>query len=217
MVTSVNSNTNTSLSSNSSNKTLAGNFNTFLTLLTTQLKNQNPLEPLDTNQFTQQLVQFAGVEQQLQTNAKLTDLTAALLTQQSTAALGFLGKTVSYDASTATSANSAAKWNFTPTASGTYTLKVKDADGKVVYQTTANYTANTATSFNWTQGRSDGNSVGEQTYTLEMYQGTSGTGTKMTVGGKGTATGLDFSGNVPTITIDGQTVPLSSIRKVEAK
>jgi flagellar basal-body rod modification protein FlgD len=40
-------------------KTIAGNFDTFLTLLTTQLKNQNPLDPLDTNQFTQQLVQFA--------------------------------------------------------------------------------------------------------------------------------------------------------------
>ena len=46
-------------------KTIAGNFQTFLTLLTTQLQNQNPLDPLDTNQFTQQLVQFAGVEQQL--------------------------------------------------------------------------------------------------------------------------------------------------------
>ena len=45
------------------NKQIAGNFNSFLTLLTTQLQNQNPLDPLDTNQFTQQLVQFAQVEQ----------------------------------------------------------------------------------------------------------------------------------------------------------
>ena len=43
-------------------QTLADNFQTFLTLLTTQLQNQNPLDPLDTNQFTQQLVQFAQVE-----------------------------------------------------------------------------------------------------------------------------------------------------------
>ena len=49
--------------------TLAGNFNTFLQLLTTQLKNQNPLDPLDTNQFTQQLVQFAQVEQQIRQNS----------------------------------------------------------------------------------------------------------------------------------------------------
>src|SRR6266404_7099370 len=54
--------------------TLAGNFQTFLTLLTTQLQNQDPLSPLDTNQFTQQLVQFASVEQQLKTNDELTTL-----------------------------------------------------------------------------------------------------------------------------------------------
>ena len=46
-------------------KSIAGNFDTFLSLLTTQLKNQNPLDPLDTNQFTSQLVQFSSVEQQL--------------------------------------------------------------------------------------------------------------------------------------------------------
>ena len=54
--------------------TLAQNFDTFLTLLTTQLKNQNPLEPLDTNQFTSQLVQFAQVEQQLKSNDQLATL-----------------------------------------------------------------------------------------------------------------------------------------------
>ena len=42
---------------------IAGNFETFLSLLTTQLQNQDPLDPLDTNQFTQQLVEFSGVEQ----------------------------------------------------------------------------------------------------------------------------------------------------------
>ena len=53
---------------------IADNFQTFLTLLTTQLKNQNPLDPLDTNQFTQQLVQFAQVEQQLKPNDQLATL-----------------------------------------------------------------------------------------------------------------------------------------------
>ena len=60
--------------SGTTDATLAGNFQTFLTLLTTQLQNQNPLEPLDTNQFTQQLVQFASVEQQLKTDDQLTSL-----------------------------------------------------------------------------------------------------------------------------------------------
>src|SRR5260370_15656007 len=77
-----------SLSSNTGG-TLAGNFQTFLTLLTTQLQNQNPLSPLDTNQFTQQLVQFASVEQQLKTNDQLTTLVSLQQTAQSTQALSF--------------------------------------------------------------------------------------------------------------------------------
>src|SRR3981081_3685679 len=91
--------------------TLAGNFQTFLTLLTTQLQNQNPLSPLDTNQFTQQLVQFAGVEQQLKTNEELTSLVTLQQTAQSTQALGFVGKTAVVDGSTATMTNASATWD----------------------------------------------------------------------------------------------------------
>src|SRR5262249_18132613 len=72
---------------------IAGNFQTFLQLLTTQLQNQNPLDPLDTNQFTQQLVEFAGVEQQLNANQSLQTLISLQQTAQSTQALQFVGKT----------------------------------------------------------------------------------------------------------------------------
>ena len=81
--------------------TLANNFQTFLTLLTTQLQNQNPLDPLDTNQFTQQLVQFAGVEQQLKKNDQLATLVNIEKTTQSTAGAGLVGKTAVVDGSTA--------------------------------------------------------------------------------------------------------------------
>src|ERR1700704_2121048 len=77
--------------------TIAGNFQTFLTLLTTQLKNQNPLEPLDTNQFTQQLVQFAQVQQQLKQNDQLATLVAIEKAAQSTSALAFVGSTLTAD------------------------------------------------------------------------------------------------------------------------
>src|SRR5882757_3886820 len=98
--------------------TLAGNFQTFLTLLTTQLKNQDPLTPLDTNQFTQQLVQFASVEQELKTNDQLTTLVSLQQTTQSTQALGFVGKTAVVNGSTAALTNSSATWGLTaPTSS----------------------------------------------------------------------------------------------------
>ncbi len=72
------------------------------------MQNQNPLDPLDTNQFTQQLVQFAGVEQQLKTNDQLTTLVSLQQTAQSTQALAFVGKTAVVDGSTAALTNSSA-------------------------------------------------------------------------------------------------------------
>src|SRR6185503_554071 len=96
-------------------KTIAGNFQTFLQLLTTQLKNQNPLDPLDTNQFTQQLVQFAQVEQQLKSNDQLATLVSLQKTAQSTQALEFVGQTVSVDGATAQLKDGSATWSFNMT------------------------------------------------------------------------------------------------------
>ena len=91
-------------------QTIAGNFQTFLTLLTTQLQNQNPLDPLDTNQFTQQLVQFAGVEQQLKTNDSLATLVSLQQTMQATQALQFVGKTAIVDGNVTAMSDAKATW-----------------------------------------------------------------------------------------------------------
>ena len=76
------------------NTEIASNFTTFLQLLTTQLKNQDPLSPMDTNQFTQQLVEFASVEQQMKSNDSLSTLVALEQSAQTTSALALVGATV---------------------------------------------------------------------------------------------------------------------------
>src|SRR3954466_13719990 len=93
---------------------IAGNFQQFLQLLTTQLQNQSPLDPLDTNQFTQQLVQFASVEQQLKTNDTLSSLLTTTQASTTANAAGFMGLAVTADGSTATLSNGAASWTLTP-------------------------------------------------------------------------------------------------------
>src|SRR5262245_3360522 len=93
------------------NTEIASNFTTFLQLLTTQLKNQNPLDPLDTNQFTQQLVQFAQVEQQMKSNDQLSSLVALEKSAQATTALAYVGATVVVDGATAQLANGNANWS----------------------------------------------------------------------------------------------------------
>jgi flagellar basal-body rod modification protein FlgD len=76
---------------------LAETFDTFLTLLTTQLQHQDPLDPMDTNEFTSQLVEFTGVEQAMSTNKKLDQLIALQNDTQLTDAVGYIDKTISAD------------------------------------------------------------------------------------------------------------------------
>src|ERR1700744_4864479 len=92
------------------NTQIAGNFQSFLQLLTTQLQNQNPLSPLDTNQFTQQLVEFAGVQQQIKTNDALTSLVSLQMATATTQALNFVGKTANVAGNTTALANGKATW-----------------------------------------------------------------------------------------------------------
>ena len=124
------------------NDEIASNFTMFLQLLTTQLKNQNPLDPLDTNQFTQQLVQFAQVEQQMKSNDLLSGLVLLEESSEATAALAYVGSTVVVDGSTAQLANSQAKWTLNVSKPSTATITIKDATtGQSVY--TGNIGVNT--------------------------------------------------------------------------
>src|SRR5712691_3649833 len=109
---------------------IAGNFQTFLTLLTTQLKNQNPLDPLDTNQFTQQLVQFAQVEQQLRQNDQLATLVSLEKTAQATTALAYVGQTVAVDGKTAALKSGQATWSFNVPKPVTASVSIANATGQ---------------------------------------------------------------------------------------
>lgn len=133
---------------------IADNFQTFLTLLTTQLQNQNPLDPLDTNQFTQQLVQFAGVEQQLKANDQLTSLVDIEKSAQATQALVFVGQTVSVDGSTA-HFDKSATWNLNAPKNSTATVTISNSTGQTAY--TGNFPVDTGNaSFVWDGKGTDG-------------------------------------------------------------
>ena len=103
---------NTANSLTSSRKSIADNFDTFLQLLTTQLKHQNPLDPLDTNAFTQQLVQFTGVEQQLKTNDFLAAMMASTQIASNSQAVGYIGKVVTASGVKSELVEGSAAWHF---------------------------------------------------------------------------------------------------------
>src|SRR6185369_7803965 len=130
---------------------LAGNFNTFLQLLTTQLQNQNPLDPLDTNEVTQQLVEFASVEQQINMNTNLQSLITMQQTSQATSALELVGSTVTVGGNSATLSNAtstAATWSLTTTTPATATVTVTNSSGSTAYSGTISLNAGTR-SFTW--------------------------------------------------------------------
>src|SRR6266699_3310241 len=146
--------------------TLAGNFQTFLTLLTTQLQNQNPLDPLDTNQFTQQLVQFASVEQQLKTNDQLSTLVSLQQTTQSTQALGFVGKTAVVDGSAAAMSNSQAAWLLDVPKDSTVNISITNSAGQTVYSKDYAISAGDGQSFTWDGKGNDGTQWPDGNYKL---------------------------------------------------
>src|SRR4029077_8706370 len=146
---------------------LAGNFDTFLRILTTQLKNQNPLDPLDTNQFTQQLVQFAGVEQQINMNQQLTSLVALQKANQTTSAMGFLGAATTVDGSSTQLTQGKASWSFSVDKPSTGTITIKDSVGQTAYSGTFPLNAG-AQNFAWDGRGNNGTQWPDGAYTLSI-------------------------------------------------
>jgi flagellar basal-body rod modification protein FlgD len=192
-------------------QTLSGNFQTFLTLLTTQLKNQDPMSPMDSNQFTQQLVMYSQVEQQIDGNAKLDTLISLGQGQTSSYAMSYLGKSVVLTNGQASLTNGAADWTYALNgAAGTTTLTVTDSSGKVVYATPGETAAGTH-NFAWNGKDNNGNQLADGTYTLAVASAAAdGSAVTTSVASKGTVSGIDLSGTSPQLVIGSTEIPLSN-------
>jgi flagellar basal-body rod modification protein FlgD len=199
-----------------SRATMADNFDTFLNILTTQLKNQNPLDPLDTNQFTAQLVQFTGVEQQLKTNEFLETL---MLSTQNTAkseAVSYIGKQVTASGKTGElNDEKKATWAFNAeTTVPNAVVTIKDSKGSVVYSETGSLNAGPGT-FLWDGKTTTGTTAPNGIYTIDI-KGTSlsGSSIEVTTSSVGVVTGVDFTGDVPILTIGSRKVAISDVTDV---
>ena len=168
MVSPVSSSTPATADTSNSMKQLSGNFSTFLTLLTTQLKNQDPTSPMDSNAFTQQLVMYSQVEQQIATNTNLKTLIGQGTTQIGSYATAYLGKAVSITNGNAALNNGAASWTYSlGTSAAATALTVTNASGRIVY-TGAGETASGNHQFNWNGKDNSGNPLPDGTYTLAV-------------------------------------------------
>lgn len=193
---------------------LAGNFDTFLQLLTTQLQNQDPLDPLDTDQFTQQLVEFASVEQQVDMNTNLQTLISMQQTSEATSALQLVGSTVTIGGSTATlsnATNSPATWSLSSASPATASVTITAASGQIAYNGTLALNAGTQT-FTWSGQGNSGLTWPDGTYTIAINAtGANGQAVSVSTQVQGVVSGVNVSQNPPTVTVGGQSVPISQI------
>jgi flagellar basal-body rod modification protein FlgD len=209
--------TSTTSAINNSLASLADNSQTFLTLLTTQLQNQDPLSPLDTNQFTQQLTQMTGVEQQLLSNQLLQQLVSQSQGGGLTGAVSLIGQPVTATDTTAVLQNGTATWQFsTASQPASMNATISDSSGNVVFTSGLTPNGSGAQSFTW----NGMNSAGVQqsnggTYTLSI-NATDGTGATVPVSTNisGTATSVQQVNGVTMVTVNGVQVPVSSVTTV---
>ena len=194
--------------------TLASNFTTFLQLLTTQLKNQNPLDPLDTNQFTQQLVQFAQVEQQLKSNDQLSTLVALQKTAQATQALGFVGQTVAIDGSTTRLAEGKAGWSFNAAKPAAGTINIKNTAGATVY--TGSFSLNAGVqNFVWDGRNASGVKQPDGPYTMSITaKDASGQTVGVSTEIQGVVDSVDLSQDPPILSVNNTNYTLDKIKRV---
>jgi flagellar basal-body rod modification protein FlgD len=195
---------------------IAENFDTFLTLLTTQLKNQNPLDPLDTNQFTQQLVQFTQVEQSVKANENLELLMQLVAGNTINSTIGYLGKEVTASGATATLTGGTAEWGYSAVASSEEaTFTVFDAAGAQVYQEARPISAGDGV-FTWNGTKSDGTAAMSGSYTLAISAKDSvGNQIAVTTGLTGVVDGVDMSGSEPILTVGGRQIKLEEVTAIK--
>lgn len=197
----------------SSRTRIADNFETFLTLLTAQLKNQDPLSPMDTNAFTQQIVQMTGVEQQLLTNdllSKLVDNASRGLGE----AVSVLGKQVSAVGSSRVLKDGQAEWIYDLGAGAkTVKLEVLDATGRVVKTLNPTNAKSGENTFAWDGKTTDGRQLGDGgVYTLQVTaKDASNTAVSSRVLVKGIVTGVETTDGATMLTVNGAKVPWTSV------
>jgi len=206
-----------SASSAVNNTEIASNFTEFLQLLTTQLQNQDPLSPMDTNQFTQQLVEFSQVEQQMKTNDSLSTLVTLQQAAQSTQALSLIGATVVVNgATTQFNGTNPATWSLNATKPATATITIADSTGQTAYTGTVGVNAGTQT-FSWDGYGNNGQLWPPGSYTLTATAvDASGQSTAISTQVQAPVTSVDLTQTPPLLTINGQQYNMSQLQQIVA-
>jgi flagellar basal-body rod modification protein FlgD len=193
---------------------LTDNYQSFLQMLLTQLQNQDPTSPMDSSQFTSELVQFAGVEQQINTNSSLTQLLQ--LTQDNTTVQStqLVGKQVQVTSSQLSLQNGTAGVDFTAPSGEPVTVTVSNSSGTQLYTTTTTAIQG-SNSWTWNGKTSSGVTAPDGAYSVSVVANAGDGSTSalpFTVVGK--VTGVTTNGAVVTVSLGGLSVNMTAVTSV---
>ena len=194
---------------------LTDNFDTFLTLLTTQLRNQDPLEPLKSNEFTSQLVEFSAVEQSIATNQNLEQLLNLTFASFAGQAVSYIGKEVTAESPTAVLTDGNAQWDYELDAPAEdATLFITNAAGSLVHQEQVQNISGSQ-SFVWDGRDGSGRQLPDGEYTLRVIAADAADNQiPVTMKQKGVVSSVGFENNTPVLTVNGSGILLSDVLSV---
>lgn len=189
------------------------NFDTFLTLLTTQMKNQDPLNPIDSDQFTQQLVEFSQVEQQIKTNSQLSTMITNQAGSEAISAQSMVGQTIQYNGNQGVLQNGQAAFSYTlPSKAASVSISIQDANGSTVFSGSGQ-TAAGSYSFTWNGQTNNGQQLPDGgVYTLKVQAvDANNNPIAATTTATGVVTGVSVDNNVATFDVSGIQVPMNQL------
>ncbi len=193
---------------------LTGNENTFLKMLMTQLKNQDPTSPLDTSQFTTELVQFSGVEQQISTNSSLTQLIQLTQSGQLLQGSSVVGHTVAVANSDMPVQNGSGQIQFSVPSNQNVVVSVANSAGTLLSQSTVSATSG-VNNWSWNAKSSAGASEPDGDYKVSVNAvDSTGAATNIPFDAIGQATGVSVSGNTLNLQMGKVTTPFTNVQSV---
>ena len=194
---------------------LAGNFNSFLTLLTTQLQNQDPSSPMDSSQFTSQIATFAGVQQQVDTNTNLGQLISLTQNGQATGDAGLVGQTATFSGSQISLQSGTGNIAFTTTSAEPIAIAISDASGQIV-RTVQDTSKAGSNSWTWNGQDDAGKTLPDGTYGIAVQtQDSGGNVTAVPFTTSGTISGVQKAANGDVLLqIGNGTVDMNNVTSV---
>ncbi len=219
-VSSLNSSSSSSSSSGTTNSasSLAENFDTFLTILTTQLQNQDPLSPLDTHEFTNQLVMFAGAEQSVKQSSLLEDLIDLNQSNEAIGAVSYLGNTVEAEGNIFSLSQGSDKelGYILPEEASNAAIQIFNSTGNMVHIESVDKTAGKH-SFTWDGKDADGNNLpaGSYSFLIGAVDDNDAAITATTLT-NGKVTGVETGSSGTTLVLDDLVdVPIDQVKAVK--